>query len=372
MSQKSVCTFENGYYDQPIYSCITCAEIAGRPVGVCYGCYLECHLGHDNVVELFTRRKFRCDCPTLSDTICDCSLYKPSEPAPASNPKNKYTSNFEGIFCWCRRGYSADSNATMIECFLCEDWFHSTCIQEDKTFKYPLVESDDVFVCKDCLGTAPILKEYACLQTPLEAPPAPQSAVESSTTSSTSVAPSEAALAPPAATSSQSDGSTQNVTSEPKRECSRPESPTLITTHALFIPDWTKQLCRCTACREVYEKQNVGWLLDVGAPTAETDEPVDITTTDTSGMTLAQAVENAKKRKRDPAPLNLDVYSAGLEAFRSLPNREAKGDVLHAYDSFASKLEVFFKEAAEQGKVISEKDIRDFFNSLKGARKYLR
>ena len=368
-----MCTYEKGYFDQPVYSCITCSEIAGRPIGVCYGCYLECHLGHENVVELFTRRQFRCDCPTLSDTICDCTLNQASEVVAPVNPKNKYTCNFEGIFCWCKRGYSADSNATMIECFLCEDWFHSTCIQQDTTFLHPLTESDDVFVCKDCLTAAPILQHYTHLQAPIEEVAAESPSTETKAANPETLAAAlEAKSAAPAANPDSSLAAPFAAVVSSK-ECVLPKTAPKISTHALFKPSWTKELCRCDTCRETYEKEKVAWLLDVGAPTADTDDPIDVVTTnDTTGLTLAQALENAKKRKREPAPLDLDVYSSGLEAFQALPQRQAKGDVLHAYDLFASKLEVFFKEAAEQGKVITEKDIRTFFDSLKGARKYMR
>lgn len=62
---------------QALYACRTCQEKATstengdastaekaketKKAGVCLGCSMECHDGHD-LVELYTKRLFRCDC----------------------------------------------------------------------------------------------------------------------------------------------------------------------------------------------------------------------------------------------------------------------------------------------------------------------
>ena len=320
---------------------------------------MECHLGHDKVVELFTKRKFRCDCPTLSGTTCECSLYQGEASSPPSNPLNKYSKNFDDIFCWCRRSYSADSNAVMIQCFLCQDWFHSDCIREDPEFKYPLEESDDVFVCKDCLEKHTILKNYSHLQAPLSAPDGLQTA------DSNPIKPTDSVVV---------DLPAQHNASEEGEGCQilrLPSGSKSISTHALFAPDWTSKLCRCSRCVNIYEKEGIGFLLEQKAANTEDDETadLDVTTVDGSEITLAEAVRNAeKKRKREKAPVEMDVLSASLEAFQALPaHHEAKSTVLHAYDQFSKELEVFFKQAADEGRVITAKDIYAFFAHLKGS-----
>ena len=355
-----MCTFEKGYIDQPVYSCRTCAEILGHPVGVCYGCYLECHLGHDKVVELFTKRKFRCDCPTLSGTTCECSLYQGDVSPPPTNPLNKYSPNFDDIFCWCGRSYSADSNAVMIQCFVCEDWFHSNCITEDNSFKYPLTESDDVFVCKDCLEQHPLLKHYGHLQTPLDATTEPISASAN--------LPSKFESETTATQAPHQSSPTENVDGSCLLS-SEPSGSKLITTHALFAPGWTSKLCRCKSCVEAFAREGIAYLLEEKPnDTEEEDAELDVTTVDGSEITLAEAVRNAeKKRKREPAPVEMDVLSASVEAFQALPaHHEAKSTVLHAYDSFSKELETFFKKASDEGRVITAKDIYTFFAGLKG------
>lgn len=76
--------FLKGYVKrQPLYSCLTCSALSGaRLAGVCFGCSLQCHDGHE-LIELYTKRccflensifyqflqllfnfsrNFRCDC----------------------------------------------------------------------------------------------------------------------------------------------------------------------------------------------------------------------------------------------------------------------------------------------------------------------
>jgi E3 ubiquitin-protein ligase UBR7 len=49
---------------QALYSCLTCTVPRSpdfRAAGICLACSYKCHEGHD-LVELYTKRKFRCDC----------------------------------------------------------------------------------------------------------------------------------------------------------------------------------------------------------------------------------------------------------------------------------------------------------------------
>ncbi|KIH51308.1 hypothetical protein ANCDUO_18607, partial [Ancylostoma duodenale] len=44
---------------QALFACLTCApDPEKNEAGVCYGCSVHCHDGH-NIVELFTKRRFR-------------------------------------------------------------------------------------------------------------------------------------------------------------------------------------------------------------------------------------------------------------------------------------------------------------------------
>ncbi|CAF4295509.1 unnamed protein product, partial [Rotaria sordida] len=45
------------------------------------------------------------------------------------NTANKYDDNFRGLYCTCKRPYpdkeSPTADDSMIQCMICEDWFHS-------------------------------------------------------------------------------------------------------------------------------------------------------------------------------------------------------------------------------------------------------
>lgn len=76
------------------------------------------------MVELWTKRKFRCDCGNSKFGEFSCKLcpIKDSE-----NVDNSYNHNFKGSYCSCGRPYpdpQADEQFEMIQCCICEDWFH--------------------------------------------------------------------------------------------------------------------------------------------------------------------------------------------------------------------------------------------------------
>lgn len=107
----SHCTYPRGHIRQAVYLCITCASRRG----ICSSCSIACHTNHEQL-ELFPKRKFRCDCPTSALTH-SCSLQHPE----TSNEENEYGQNFDGKFCRCGRLYDAKSEReTMIQCLACE------------------------------------------------------------------------------------------------------------------------------------------------------------------------------------------------------------------------------------------------------------
>ena len=113
----SQCTHHLGYIRQAVYLCQTC----GEQRGICSACSIACHTDHEQL-ELFPKRKFRCDCPTaaLAQT---CTLHKPVQGKEVEdvNTKNEYNHNFRGMFCRCGRAYDAKLEMeTMIQCVSCE------------------------------------------------------------------------------------------------------------------------------------------------------------------------------------------------------------------------------------------------------------
>lgn len=78
------------------------------------------------IEEIYTKRNFRCDCGNSKFVGLTCKLFREKDKI---NDKNLYNHNFIGKYCTCSRpypdpnGYSGDTE-DMIQCCICEDWFH--------------------------------------------------------------------------------------------------------------------------------------------------------------------------------------------------------------------------------------------------------
>jgi E3 ubiquitin-protein ligase UBR7 len=105
---------------------------------------MNCHLDHaSDVIELFHKRDFRCDCPTLKSSMKLLLGFKElihllvidkccfSEVVQVENRENKYQHNFEGLYCFCNKPYLESEE--MIQCEICQDWFHDYCLKKEDT-----------------------------------------------------------------------------------------------------------------------------------------------------------------------------------------------------------------------------------------------
>uniref|UniRef100_A0A0C9RRZ0 TSA: Wollemia nobilis Ref_Wollemi_Transcript_16031_1783 transcribed RNA sequence n=1 Tax=Wollemia nobilis TaxID=56998 RepID=A0A0C9RRZ0_9CONI len=162
------CTYAQGYMKrQAVFSCLTCVP-AGN-AGVCTACSLACHDGHE-VMELWTRRQFRCDCGNKKFGDIKCKLLADKDP---ENYKNSYNQNYKGLYCVCHRPYpdpEGEDQGEMIQCCICEDWFHENHLSLDST---ELIPKDDEgepiyedFVCQDCAGRCSFLSLYQEISIP--------------------------------------------------------------------------------------------------------------------------------------------------------------------------------------------------------------
>lgn len=119
-AEEDKCTYRQGYLPrQALFSCLTCRENNIHPL-LCYACSIHCHDGH-SVIELFTKRNKRCDCPTHSCKIEGLVI--------DVNSKNKYTHNSQkGHYCACERSFPDENDPiadSMYQCVVCEDWYHT-------------------------------------------------------------------------------------------------------------------------------------------------------------------------------------------------------------------------------------------------------
>ncbi|KAM0906184.1 hypothetical protein ACQ4PT_016878 [Festuca glaucescens] len=156
------CTYGAGYLRrQAVFSCLTC--VPDGVAGVCTACCLACHDGHE-VVELWTKRNFRCDCGNSKFGGHICKLNPEKEP---ENSANSYNQNFKGSYCTCSRPYpdpEAKEQVEMIQCCICEDWFHEDHIGLDSAEKLPCDEEGEAlyedFICHKCSPVCSFLKLY--------------------------------------------------------------------------------------------------------------------------------------------------------------------------------------------------------------------
>lgn len=140
-----------------VFACTKCSP--DEPGGFCQGCRTACHGDHlEHVIDLYSQRNFRCDCGNAKmSNQCKLSPDKPTQSA--SGNLAVYNHNFLGRYCRCDRKYDP-SHGDMIQCAICEDWFHETCCKlpaEQKT------ESDMNAIeltCSGCVKRLPFLKNY--------------------------------------------------------------------------------------------------------------------------------------------------------------------------------------------------------------------
>ncbi|XP_016420222.1 putative E3 ubiquitin-protein ligase UBR7 [Sinocyclocheilus rhinocerous] len=156
-SDPDHCSYPKGYMKrQAVFACNTCVQAGMEPAGVCLACANTCHDGHD-ICELYTKRNFRCDCGNEKFDGFKCKLDTDKE---GQNVKNWYNHNYLGRYCSCDRPYPDEDdqvNEEMIQCIVCEDWFH------EKHLQAPAVDCEALMemICGRCMTRAPFLQTYA-------------------------------------------------------------------------------------------------------------------------------------------------------------------------------------------------------------------
>ncbi|KAK5137136.1 hypothetical protein LTR08_000641 [Meristemomyces frigidus] len=150
--QFDACTKPLGPLRQAVLACLTCTPPPASPhqqftpAGICYSCSISCHGAHD-LVELFTKRDFVCDCGTtrMGNGGTPCSLRVSAETGRKGGVRgeearagNRYNWNFEGRFCGCGERYDPEvEKGTMFQCLglggvgeggCGEDWWHAECL----------------------------------------------------------------------------------------------------------------------------------------------------------------------------------------------------------------------------------------------------
>lgn len=360
--EESVCTYDKGYINQPVYACLTCSKACGKPVGVCYGCYLNCHLNHDTV-ELFYKHRFKCDCGTPRIPDFDCTLIKRDDPLHFyENDENEYNHNFEGRFCWCDKFYDAgaetdsigrvcgkgpggkekkeknedddddDDESQMIQCIACEDWFHGKCIKSRNGAESvtPDESEYDDFICDKCYEMyKDIFDRYALITFDSRDP---------------LVAPESCPFA-----------------KEDKVETKRGK--------CLFLrEDWSKALCRCAECSARYASSKNPWIFELpkddddknGEANHSLPPPPPPPQADTQDVQDAQEPDIITRRNLI-TPTKLEMQ--GILAMGKSLTQGQQCTMYYGLTHFNESLKRFLAE--KEGNVVTKQDIQDFMEEFK-------
>ncbi|KAF9616362.1 hypothetical protein IFM89_029616 [Coptis chinensis] len=352
------CTYNNGYMKrQAVFSCLTC--VPDGNAGVCTACSLSCHDGHE-IVELWTKRNFRCDCGNLKFGEFYCKLFASKDP---ENSENAYNQTFKGSYCTCGRPYpdpEAEEQVEMIQCCICEDWFHENHLGLESSDEIPRDEDGEPvyedFICQACAKICSFLTLYPpIIWAPVRQCDATQNSskegtvsagVHSACASSLKLENGTTSFDPP-----EMDTANQNAVSSTKCILSvdlRMATSTLEKIKPMFLSkNWRELLCRCETCVEFYTRSGISFLIDKEDSIAEYEK-------------MATQKRQEKLQQQEGAELD----------FLNKLGHVAKIEILSGINDMKTELQSFM-ESADSSKTITSADVRQVFENLAKKRQRL-
>ncbi|XP_042429143.1 putative E3 ubiquitin-protein ligase UBR7 isoform X2 [Zingiber officinale] len=356
---------------QAIFSCLTC--VPSGNAGVCTACSLSCHDGHE-VVELWTKRKFRCDCGNSKFGEFSCKLHPDKEP---ENTGNSYNQNFRGCYCTCGRPYpdpDAKEQIEMIQCCICEDWFHENHLGLNSLDKIPRDEDGepvyDDFVCEKCASIFSFLKLYPSSIWALPKQknvPSVQSGTENMVENGSSTNCSDKAIGSHISqsviheSSSGNDstcenGTVINATSDNNKVCLEDQGSSATCTIGVdinvlsvssekigpmfLLKKWRELLCKCRTCSEFYTHKGVEFLTDKEDTIEEYEK-------------MAKSKREEKLKQQEGAELN----------FLNTLNHVQKIEIFSGIADMKNELHSFL-ESFDSSKPVTSDDIKGVFENL--------
>ncbi|XP_061600375.1 putative E3 ubiquitin-protein ligase UBR7 [Cololabis saira] len=363
-SDPENCSYSRGYVKrQAVFACNTCTPAAAEPAGVCLACANKCHDGHD-IFELYTKRNFRCDCGNgkFGDFKCQLNPAKDEE-----NNRNHYNHNFSGCYCTCERPYpdtEQQDEDEMIQCVICEDWFHMRHLGCAVTEPEELEE----MVCEACMNKAPLLWTYAAH---FAVQPVIKVSCNEEEEMDVKVEVEEENCEQNESRNEKTTSSAEHTEQEEMRKRSSPckrthkemaGSPLKATTKsevcrlkelqaqgtdrlrqgAVFWPySWRSQLCTCTSCKKAYVAAEVPFLMDL------------------SDTVLAY------EKKGFDEPFGMHP----LIALTSSMDRVQQLEVIYGFNEMTASIDTFVQQRTSEGKVITAEDVHELFEELRARKK---
>ncbi|XP_035776912.1 putative E3 ubiquitin-protein ligase UBR7 [Anopheles albimanus] len=362
-SDEKNCTYSQGYVGrQALYACLTCVPEArgdeSKRCAICLACSLKCHDNHE-LLELYTKRKFRCDCGGKRMPDVECKLGPKKE---EDNALNRYNQNFSGVYCVCHRPYpdpDTDVADEMLQCIVCEDWYHLRHLDVEPEKN---VKNYAEMVCGGCMEKVPFLKHYVDkIEEPNKTSLDDTLQVDvtglDDTVASVTADEDNEDAGPSAAKQPRLDDTTASETpakdagkessSEPKVDiCTKPpfdeDAEKAYKKGASFwIEGWRKQLCQCQACLATYKELDCEYLLD----------PKD----------TVQYYEDVGKRRQATVRSS---YEQGMEMLSQL-DRQTQVSMLTEYNRMKERLLEFMQPFVTSQQVVTPDDINEIFARLK-------
>ncbi|KAI8917830.1 hypothetical protein DFJ77DRAFT_531536 [Powellomyces hirtus] len=367
------CSYDKGYIRQNVYACRTCqtgAEGESR-AGVCYGCLWQAHYNFQFLMLQLTHlngstvpyKLSRCSRIVLQETFQKlpgkCTLQRKDEEE--ENGENKYNGNYDGAFCFCKTLYDPEKEeGVMFQCFLCEGSvriifrlyprltnMHDRCIG-----KVPDDGVDAEYICRDCVAKHLFLTcyrnypvfDFVHHPTPEKAIPISDPADGTSRVEKKRPRVECEASSPSKKVRQEPDAPRAEIDIEAL--CQIESTSPLSQSSSDPFPDvfcregWRLQLCRCDKCMQMYETEGIPFIVKE----EEIFEP--------------EEDENA----------DASLHDIGLKQLNVMKRDEAINGVL-AYQSMKKDLTAFLQQFADDGRVVTAADIKDYFANKEAERK---
>lgn len=346
-SDEQNCSYDQGYvYRQALFCCITCLKSnqenkddIDKLHGICLACSYECHQNHE-LYELYTKREFKCDCGNskFSKNGNKCKLQSNKDDL---NTANKYNHNFNGLYCECNRPYpdteaSASSNPDdtvnneeMIQCTVCEDWFHMKHLQGSEMFEINDENDYEEMICHLCMPKNQFLWYYQ-----------DQLALCNNKVDIETCQPDN-----------EKDANVNDIVCvfeklKLKNEQLVNEKFADQKLSCFLLDGWREALCKCKTCLKMYNGKNIDFLL-------KTNDTI-------------KYYEDFGKLKDNSVKIDETKI---LNDELSKMNRVSQIEFLHNLNDFKSNLKDFLENFARNGQVVKRENIEEFFDDLKERKK---